>query len=943
MINYERCLSLPLFFVISMVFIPCVPGENSNQIFSMDGANWAGDACTAGGIDIGLIGDGSCIVVSGNNDMNYPAAIDYHFTIDDRFSQAKQIEFQIGYRANAMQSHSGQVFLNGTLLAAIDAYGDHEELKLCRVIVDAASVNLSSGTHTFRFSAGKTDNQWNYFQVDAVRIAVQNSSSLTGGISIPYELFPLSDGNWIGDGGTWGGLDRGADMDSDRAAIVVQQSGRTYPSSYEIDLFLKSDYSRFNVQFSVAFRRNQRMASRGLIFWDGKPILSCSPHIDSSSINYVDSILDFESILLQESEHDFSSGRHRLSVKVEPSAHSDGMFQVDSILIEGIPRKEPGLRLYLDESSFEVDGVVDGIHQQALNHFIQAVRGLGLSTFNVLNTHVPGSARIIIACGEQAYSLLPSHHGDQMQAGLLKKTDSLQRQSYCLSFAASGNETELIAASSAPLGCVYSISDLQLRLKKDGERVYLDFPEWRSESSSKFIQEIPSVEDRGEYLNIGYNFKDITPHEWNTERWHQYIDMLVLARLNRLYFYIWNDIYTMYPGSEFSRNSLNLQIHENIREAIDYAHSLGLDVTYMICPTYFPADIWQKHPEMHAEIEYVAHGFPAVCPNAPGAWEMMKDIYRSEMQWFSKSDALQIWFYDPGGCWCEKNGCRHNQAAILARQFNEFSQMFKELNPAARFEFNIWPIWLWEHNMKIDYRKDLSLNIKRYFSDQYNSISAVGAPDNDTTLPLLEKELGYRTSAFIFGTNPENGYIFLMPNLSLISEVSHRAVEKGIDSAFGHRLEAWTRYPSTFFMGQLLWNPDATHEHVVNRFASWVTADPESAIKLSEAILLLDKFTYEGADQQIGLRMSDLAFEAFDRLDTPQAQLFEYIPSMLKALSVIGSSVGVDDNSCLTAAVEMFRDALRSSATLSPFEANSKYLFEKYRGFLIKGSRKSPF
>ncbi|MBE7490127.1 hypothetical protein HS121_18005 [bacterium] len=89
--------------------------------------------------------------------------------------------------------------------------------------------------------------------------------------------------------------------------------------------------------------------------------------------------------------------------------------------------------------------------------------------------------------------------------------------------------------------------------------------------------------------------------------------------------------------------------------------------------------------------------------------------------------------------------------------------------------------------------------------------------------------------------------------------------------------------------------------------------------------------------------MSDLAFEAFDRLDTPQAQLFEYIPSMLKALSVIGSSVGVDDNSCLTAAVEMFRDALRSSATLSPFEANSKYLFEKYRGFLIKGSRKSPF
>ncbi|MDX9973824.1 MAG: hypothetical protein RBU21_12645 [FCB group bacterium] len=497
----------------------------------------------------------------------------------------------------------------------------------------------------------------------------------------------------------------------------------------------------------------------------------------------------------------------------------------------------------------------------------------------------------------------------------------------------------LYAAGLDVLGTVHAVSDLQSRLRARDGKVWFDFPEWK-EGGHGVLFEKPAIETRGEYLNIGYNIPGITPHEWDDARWRQYIDRLVLAKLNRLYLYLWNDTYSVYPGSALSKVALNRNLHERIRSAIAYARTRGLGVTYMMCPTFFPRDVWEAHPELHADIEYVKHGFPAVCPQAPGAWDLMKDIARSEMEWFKGADAIQIWFYDPGGCWCEKYGCKSKQAEILARQVVEFSGLFRALNPSARVEYNLWPIWLWEDRMKVQYRRELDERLKTAFGSEYRNVTAVGAPDNDTTLPLIEKEMGYRTSAFLFGTNPENGYVFPLPLLAWQQETARRVVETGMDGAFGHRLEAWTRYPGTFILGQFLWNPDIEPDAAVRRYSEMLALDMVSGPKLTEAILLLERFTQEGASAGLGSQMCARARSMMP--PRPSDELADLVAGM-EALGVIGASLEADTDEALAPFVARFDEALANAPGYAGWKRDSLEVFKRYRDFLRAGWRKSPF
>ena len=85
----------------------------------------------------------------------------------------------------------------------------------------------------------------------------------------------------------------------------------------------------------------------------------------------------------------------------------------------------------------------------------------------------------------------------------------------------------------------HGISDLETRLRVKGGEVRLAFPEWKEGDARIF--EKPAIAQSRRILNIGYDLPGITPHEWDDSRWHQYIDRLILARLNRWYFFLWID------------------------------------------------------------------------------------------------------------------------------------------------------------------------------------------------------------------------------------------------------------------------------------------------------------------------------------------------------------------------------------------------------------------
>src|SRR5690606_2169256 len=117
-------------------------------------------------------------------------------------------------------------------------------------------------------------------------------------------------------------------------------------------------------------------------------------------------------------------------------------------------------------------------------------------------------------------------------------------------------------------GAVYALSDLQRRMRRGGEGLFLGFPEWRIDVQP--IIEYPMAERRGEYINIGYNIPGITPHEWTTEDWQEYVDELIESRLNTVYFYIWIDEFTTYPSSNKSKSVQSQSIHEGVKGMITY-------------------------------------------------------------------------------------------------------------------------------------------------------------------------------------------------------------------------------------------------------------------------------------------------------------------------------------------------------------------------------------
>lgn len=561
--------------------------------------------------------------------------------------------------------------------------------------------------------------------------------------------------------------------------------------------------------------------------------------------------------------------------------------------------------------------------EEALRHLRERVRGLG------------GAEPREAAPGESSTRIVVEQDPDAPDfAGLADF-----RREECYALEPDGPDGLRVRAATA-WGAALGVTDLETRLRADGGRVRVAFPEWEGENAAPIVEK-PAIATRGEYLNIGYDIPGITPHQWDDAQWRRYIDGLVLARLNRWYFFLWIDSQSMFAGSKLSERPGNLRLHEGAREAIRYAHRRGLKVTFMITPTVLPRDVWEGRPEWKADIAYARDGFSCACPNAPGAWEAMKEVWRTEMGWFREADAVQVWFYDPGGCWCEKYGCKPNQAESLARQVREFGGMFRELSPGAGIEYNMWPMRLWEEEMKVEVRDDLAGRVRAALPDV--AVTAVGTTEGSpAATPDRERGRGMLGGVFLFATNPESGYVFPTPHLRYLRRAMRRARGQGMDACFGHRLEASTRDVGTFLMGRWMWDPDLSIDRAVRSFGEWKTAGEATGRRLAEAVMVLDDLTDGGIRPESGRRLEALLADLPADLPAACREDLEFWPAAASALRAIGDSAGAEGPE-LGAHEEEFARALARGKAFTPLLPHAGETFRKYRGFLLKGWEKEVF
>ncbi len=741
------------------------------------------------------------------------------------------------------------------------------------------------------------------------------TTNISGGRLLPYEILPLA-GDWEGDGYLWGGLDGSVSLADDMAAVLVQGVGK----QKDVEAALTQDFSVGGVQVSIGMRRNERQAKTCHIYWDGALLATCHPNAPGEGIDKP------ERVSCEKGAFNFAPGKHTLRFEVaEASDKGADNFQVDAIRIEALPMNENVELIALEGMSLVAESK-SALVAAAIQHFQKRLVALGGKALPVAGQANRPSLVVggsVPADAQAQEALLPFQREESFYLAL-----------------DSGN---LIASGLGEMGAVYALSDIETRLRIVDGKLFVVAPAWTDANGVKTFFSKPAFEMRGEYINVGYNEKGITPHEWTREQWNYYVDQLVLAKLNRLCFYIWVDTYTMYPGSELSKNPLNRKIHEDWQYVIDYAHQRGLKVTYMICGTMIPRDLWLAHPEYKADIVYTEHGFTAVCPNAPGSWELCLDVWKSEMAWFSKADTLQIWYYDPGGCWCEKYGCKEHQVESLIQQTIDLSGFFWELNPQADIEANTWPMWLWEEEKDIKYKKAFSQELKKAFGEKANRLRVIGAPDVPACMPLEAREEGLDTGIFLFGVNPEMGYVFTVPTVNFSKVWINEIYKNGFLKTFSHRLEAWTRYPGTFITAEYMWDPSISEEQAARTYADWQAADASLGLRFAELILALDTFTEKGATVSQGVRMAELKNEIFPQLPAVTQQELEYWPAMIDALGVIAASVDVQSGYELQLLSRQFIQCLKESSTLAYLADNGKAKFMTYRKLLSLGQQKGRF
>lgn len=355
----------------------------------------------------------------------------------------------------------------------------------------------------------------------------------------------------------------------------------------------------------------------------------------------------------------------------------------------------------------------------------------------------------------------------------------------------------------------------------------------------------PLAADRTFYFNVAFGFSrpGLTADTWDDETWEDVVEWLLDCRYSRIAFYLWADSGLANEASVMEKDR-NVEVRRRLATMTTYAQRCGLKVAFWFSPCNMPRDLLRGHEDLLSPAPYPL-GYPALCPSRPGALEFAAEVYAEELRWFADVDAVQVWFYDPGGCWCDV--CKSRPAAAAVDQLRALAPVIGRVAPHAEIEVSAWPVWANEQEFGVTYRDEFVEELARWVDSHGRPVTVMDTPVAPTN--VLE-ELGKRglgRAAFYLDTNVETGWCFLQPSLSLVEQIRADADRDRYDQTVVMRIEEATRWPQDAFVGHSLWTPRADMAATVAWLAQSWAGTASGGQRLAAGLLAWDELLSKGA------------------------------------------------------------------------------------------------
>jgi hypothetical protein len=240
---------------------------------------------------------------------------------------------------------------------------------------------------------------------------------------------------------------------------------------------------------------------------------------------------------------------------------------------------------------------------------------------------------------------------------------------------------------------------------------------------------------------------------------------------------------------------------------------------------------------------------------------------RLEMEYYGPVDGYIVWFYDPGGCFCDV--CKPNQGQHLFEQFSMVHDLAKTISPGAEFQAVLWPTWCFHEytDRGIPYKdpaevqafvKEFLGKMRGLFGPRELTIMDTGELEGSNIYNGLVDPKEFKRSAFLYsimGLPSESMFPFASFKINEIAGVMGKARDRGVEDANFFIQYANINKPSVFAFGDILYDKNATADETLRRFTATMAAG-EARTLLYNVLERLEAMqaatTYEAKEVAIG-------------------------------------------------------------------------------------------